>query len=108
MLVPLLEIIAEAIGSPVTSPKVQTLYFRLTDEVASEFDTLMRTDFDVISKIAGNRVADGIKRVRSGMLHIDPGYDGVFGVVSLWEHDKLGIVDSGKEQLSLLTPINPD
>lgn len=102
MLVPLLEIMSEAIGSPVNSPKVQPLYFRLTSEVGTEFDVLMKTPLDAIAKIAGARVADGVARVRKGTLHIDPGYDGVFGVVKLWEdgHDRL--VDSGKEQLSLL------
>lgn len=104
MLVPLLEVISEAIGSPVASRKVQMLYMRLTDEIAPEFDILMRTNLDAISKIAGNRVADGIDRVRMGSLHIDPGYDGVFGVVKLWEDKEKGIVDRGREQLSLLTP----
>jgi len=37
-----------------------------------------------IAKIAGERVAVGIDKVRSGDIVIDPGYDGVFGVVKLW------------------------
>lgn len=103
MLVPLQEIIAEAIGSPVTSPKVQTLYFRLTSDVADEFTLLLKSDPAAIAKIAGNRVADGVTRVRKGTIHIDPGYDGVFGVVKIWGEGKEGIADSGKEQLSLLS-----
>lgn len=105
MLVPLLEVIAEAIGSPVTSPKVQTPYFRLTDEVGSEFDLLLTTPLEHIAKVAGERVAEGIGRVRQGKLRIDPGYDGVFGVVKIWDKGVGGIAESGKEQLSLLTPI---
>lgn len=102
MLVPLQEIIAEAIGSPVTSPKVQAPYMRLTDTVASEFDVLLKTELSNIAKVAGSRVAEGIQRVRDGNLHIDPGYDGVFGVVKLWADGEQGIADSGKEQLTLL------
>ena len=45
MMVPLVEIIAEAIGSPVASPKVQTPYFRLTDEVGSEFLFCLRQKY---------------------------------------------------------------
>lgn len=105
MLVPLLEIISEAIGSPVTSPKVSTPYFRLTDEVGSEFELLLTTPLDCIAKVAGERVAEGIGRVRQGKLKIDPGYDGVFGVVKIWDEGVGGIAESGKKQLSLLTPI---
>ncbi len=103
MTVPLLEIISEAIGSPVTSPKVQGPYFRLIDEVGSEFDLLLRADLTSIAKVAGERVATGIDRVRQGKLTIDPGYDGVFGVVKIWDDGEEGLVESGKEQLSLLT-----
>ena len=103
MLVPLQEIIAEAVGSPVTSPKVQMPYMRLTSEVGNEFDLLLRTNLDAVAKVAGTKVAEGIDRVRKGNLHIDPGYDGVFGVVKIWNDGEKGIADSGKEQLSLLT-----
>ncbi len=102
MLVPLQEIIAEAIGSPVTSPKVQMPYMRLTSEVGNEFDVLLRKELDTIARVAGTRVADGVSRMRKGNLHIDPGYDGVFGVVKIWGKGEKGIGDSNKEQLSLL------
>ncbi len=103
MVVPLLEIISEAVGSPVSSPKTQMPYFRLTDEVADEFTLLLKTDPATIAKVAGSRVAEGVVRVRKGAIHIDPGYDGVFGVVKIWEDGEKGIAENGKEQLSLLT-----
>ena len=103
MLVPLNEILSECIGSPVASPKVIGPYMKLTDEFGSEFNVLLRTSLDAIRKSAGDRVAAGIEKVRKGDLHIDPGYDGVFGVVKLWrEGEEKPLVDSTKEQLSLL------
>lgn len=103
MLVPLLEIIAEAIGSPVASLKTQAAYFRLTDEVGTEFDVLLHSDLQDIARAAGSRVAEGVDRVRRGTLRIDPGYDGVFGVVKIWEDGTAGIVESEKEQLSFFS-----
>ena len=103
MLVPLLEIIAEAIGSPITSPRVQTPYFRLTDEVGSEFEILLSVNLAAIAKIAGERIAEGVHRVRQGKLRIDPGYDGVFGVVKIWDEGERKLVDGSKEQLSMLS-----
>lgn len=102
MLVPLQEIIAEAVGSPVTSPKVQTPYFRLTDGLAGEFNVLLQASVDGIAKIAGDRVAHGVDKVRRGDLVIDPGYDGVFGVVKLWrEGEEKLLVDASREQLAM-------
>jgi uncharacterized protein (TIGR00375 family) len=102
MCVPLQEIIAESLERPVTSPFVQSLYTRLTDEVGSEFSILLEKKPDEIAPVAGDRVAAGIAKVRSGAIHIDPGYDGVFGVVKLWrEGEEKPLVDKSKEQLRM-------
>ncbi len=102
MMVPLIEIIAESIGSPVASPKVQAPYTRLTDEVGNEFFILLQADTRAIAAVAGERIAAGIDRVRKGQLTIDPGYDGVFGVVKIWKDGEKGVADTSKEQLTLL------
>lgn len=102
MLVPLAEIIAECIGSPVASPKVQTPYRQLTDALGGEFSVLLRAPHTDIATIAGERVAAGVDKVRSGDIVIDPGYDGVFGVVKLWrEGEQKPLVDATREQLSI-------
>ncbi|MBI3430310.1 MAG: DNA helicase UvrD [Actinobacteria bacterium] len=103
MLVPLQEIISECIGSPVGSPKVQGPYSALTDALGGEFNVLLHSTMDEIAKIAGDRIAQGIDKVRRGDLVIDPGYAGVCGVVRLWrEGEEKALLDASKEQLSLL------
>ncbi len=102
MLVPLQEIIAESIGSPVASVKVQPLYTKLTDSLGGEFSVLLSASHGDIAAIAGERVAVGIDKVRTGDLVIDPGYDGVFGVVKLWrEGEEKPLVNPGQEQLAI-------
>lgn len=102
MLVPLQEIIAECIGSPVTSPKVWKVYNELTDTYGGEFNVLLNESQERIAKIAGERISVGIEKVRKGDIVIDPGYDGVFGVVKLWkEGEEKPLVDASKEQLSM-------
>lgn len=103
MLVPLIEIIAEAMGTSVASKKVQALYVRLTDEVGTEFSILLQAPLEAVARVAGERVAEGVRRVRRGELVIDPGYDGVFGVVKIWNDGGKSIADNGKEQLTLLS-----
>ena len=36
----------------------------------------------------GEKIAEGVSKVRSGDIVIEPGYDGVFGTVKIWQQDK--------------------
>ncbi len=99
MTVPLQEIIAEAIGSPVASPKVGMVYERLATELGGEFSVLLQSSISSISRIAGERGAEGIDKVRRGDIVIEPGYDGIFGVVKIWGDGTRP--DSTREQLGM-------
>ncbi|MBI5356756.1 DNA helicase UvrD [Candidatus Collierbacteria bacterium] len=102
MLVPLQEIIAEAIGSPVQSTKTQSLYLSLVEKLGGEFEVLLRTKYSEIAGLSNGKIAEGIMKVRSGDIVIDPGFDGVFGVVKIWkEEGKDPMAEASKEQLSL-------
>jgi len=102
MLVPLQEIIAEAIGSPVASKKTQAHYETLVSHFNGEFIVLLTADLKEITKISTVEIADGVRKVRSGDIVIDPGYDGVFGVVKIWKSEKeKSLVDKSKEQIGM-------
>ncbi len=102
MAVPLIEIISEVIGSPVTSPKVERVYTKLLADVGTEFFILLHAPLSLIEKSAGSMMAEGVHRVRNGDIFIDPGFDGVFGVVKIWKDTEGELVSRAKEQLSLL------
>jgi PHP family Zn ribbon phosphoesterase len=103
MLVPLQEIIAEAIGSPVASKKTQAHYETLTNHFNGEFSILLDADLKEITQISTAEIADGIKKVRRGDIVIDPGYDGVFGVVKIWKStEEKALIDASREQLSFV------
>jgi len=102
MLVPLVEIISEAIGSPVTSPKVAIYYDRLIAKCQNEFHILMDEDEKIIASLSTPQIADGVKKVRTGKIVIDPGYDGVFGVVKIWKSEKdKELVSSTGQQIGI-------
>lgn len=94
MIVPLLEIIAQASGSPVTSPKVMEEYLKLTQTLAGEFTVLLKSTPDEITKASNQKIAQGVELVRKGDIVIEPGFDGVFGTVKIWNNKE------GKEEKS--------
>ena len=83
-LVPLQEIIAESLGVGVVSKKVGLAYGQMIKEFGSEFNILLKTPFEILSKTAPSRIAEGIEKVRNGELSINPGYDGVFGRIKIF------------------------
>jgi PHP family Zn ribbon phosphoesterase len=84
-LVPLLEIVAEALSSTVASQKSKNLYSELCSKVGNEMTILLKSEVEDIAKVAGQRVADSVRKVREGDIVIHPGYDGKYGVVRIWD-----------------------
>ncbi|MBP6913034.1 MAG: DNA helicase UvrD [Candidatus Levybacteria bacterium] len=99
-LVPLLEILAEALHTAPNSQKVLTLFDSLIQKFGSEHQILLRTELDSIRSQAGQKISDGIERVRRRDIRIVPGYDGEYGKVSIWKEDADAKVKE-EEQLGL-------
>ena len=83
-LVGLAEILSQALGVGANTKTVRVCYDRLVSEVGSELAVLVDATPDDLERIAGERVAEGVGRVRSGDLTIEPGYDGRYGSVRIW------------------------
>lgn len=83
-LVPLEEIIAQSFGFGKTSKKTTIEYEKMLSLFGSEFKILEDIKISEIKKFDA-RVAGGIEKVRAGNIIIKPGYDGVYGVVSIWD-----------------------
>lgn len=84
-MMPLDEIIVQALGVKSFTKKVEKLYFELIERFGNEFNVLMDADRDELEKCGGERLADAIMKVRGGDLQIRPGYDGVYGEVRIFE-----------------------
>lgn len=101
MMVPLMEILAEAYEVGVGSQRVVTSYESIVTSLGSEFAILLKTPITQIAKVAGPRVAEAISKVRSGDIFIDPGYDGVFGKVQIWPPSESPEAEKEADQGSL-------
>ena len=101
MLVPLIEIIAESLSSTVSSQKSLNEYEKLTNNFEGEFGVLLKTEIKEIEKVVGPKIAEGIKKVRTGDLVIAPGFDGVYGTVKIWPFDSAQDKPEGEKQLAM-------
>jgi uncharacterized protein (TIGR00375 family) len=99
MLVPLLEIIAQSLNSTTGAIKVSEQYEQLIKNLGSEFTILLKTPLEKIARAGNPKIAEGVDKVRKGKISIKPGFDGVFGAVSIWgEGEK---TEFAKQQMSL-------
>ncbi|MCX7994200.1 MAG: endonuclease Q family protein [candidate division WOR-3 bacterium] len=84
-LIPLEEIIAEALGIGRESVAVKNEYIRLCKMFGSEFEILLNTPIEDLRNNTHERIALGIDLARKGKVIINPGYDGEFGIIKLFE-----------------------
>ena len=101
MLVPLLEIISESLKVGVNTKTVAVEYNRLINSLGSEFEILLNVPAKEIERVADPKVAEAIKKVRSGDIVIEPGYDGIFGKVQIWKESQAAAEKETIDQASL-------
>ncbi len=83
-IVPLVEIIAQVVGQTPATKRVAKEYQNLIKKFGNEFNILLNTSYQDLQTSALPGIAKGIKRVREGKVHMEPGYDGVFGKIRIF------------------------
>ena len=101
MLIQLEEIIAESMGLAVKSIKVQEEYERLVTSLDNELKILTKTQIELIAMAAGEKLAEGIQRVRNNRLSIEPGFDNTYGKVQIWDKEEEKNTAPSEEQMGL-------
>jgi uncharacterized protein (TIGR00375 family) len=98
-LIPLDEIVAEAKGLGKTSQAVEREYRTCLAKFGTEFNILVKASKEDLLKGLPAKVAEGVLRVREGKVNIKAGFDGEYGIISIFGDDDKK--DSTEQQLSL-------
>jgi uncharacterized protein (TIGR00375 family) len=84
-IIPLTEVVGEALGVGPSSKKVAAMYVNLLSALGNEFRILLYTPLHDIETVSSSKIAEAIAKMRSGEVAIAPGYDGEFGKVRIFE-----------------------
>ena len=98
-LIPLNEIIAQALNKSSGCQSVWDLYFRLIHEFGNEHKILTDVAISDLNHINPERLSQGINRMRKGQVRIIPGHDGEFGKIFLFQEDETD--ENSQGQLNL-------
>jgi uncharacterized protein (TIGR00375 family) len=98
-LIPLNEIIAQAIGKTAGCKSVWEIYFRYIHEFGDEHSILTEIPISQLMQLNSERIALGIERMRQGLVKIIPGHDGTYGIVNLFNDDTPGEADASQLKL---------
>src|SRR5262245_38006021 len=88
-LVPLPEILAELTSSGVQTRTVERGYDQAIAKLGAELPILQSVPVEDIAHAGSPLLAEAIARLRAGNVIRDPGYDGEYGVIRLFEEDEL-------------------
>jgi len=79
------EIITQALQQSSLGKEGEMFYNKLIDSFGNEMNVLLKSEIKEIEKITLPEIAQGIEKVRKGEVFIQPGFDGQFGKISLWQ-----------------------
>lgn len=83
-LIPLVEVLSEVEGVAVASKRVGKLYAELVRCVGPELFVLEHAPLGELARYGSERLAEGIRRMRSGEVRCEAGFDGEYGAVRLF------------------------
>ena len=87
-IIPLAEVVADAMGKKPAAKAVKVAVERLVADGRTEFGILLDEPLEELPRATSPEVVEAIKRMREGKVTIRPGFDGVYGVISLADHQK--------------------
>jgi superfamily I DNA/RNA helicase len=84
-LIPLKELLSEILDAGPSSKKVEKTYHSYIRTAGSEFDVLLHMPVSDISRKMNDVLAEAVRRMREGEVHITEGYDGEYGKIRVFD-----------------------
>ena len=102
-MIPLKEILSEVVGVGSASKKVNTLYMKLIRKFGNELDILQRAPVEDLNKFSCH-LGEGLSRMRDGQVIRKAGFDGEYGVISVFSEKERAQIKNGGTLVSMAKP----
>ena len=83
-MIPLIEILSEIRNSGTASKSVVRDYAALVQKLGPEIQILLELPIEEVQKAGGELAAEAVRRMRSGEVFIEAGYDGEYGKIKVF------------------------
>ncbi len=103
-LIPLKEVVSEVLGVGPGSKKVHNFYLKLMEDFGSELNVLRNVPPEELKR-HNCHLAEGITRMREGKVIRKAGYDGEFGVISVFTPQEKAEIKNGATLINI--PVKP-
>lgn len=91
-LFPLPEVLGEILGTGPASKRVDEAYARILAEFGPELPLLNWGSTDDLDGEGQGLLAEALRRMRAGRVHLDPGYDGEYGHVGVFNPGEVAVL----------------
>ncbi|MCL5784098.1 MAG: endonuclease Q family protein [Patescibacteria group bacterium] len=98
-IIPLIEIIAEIKHLGTSSKAVNEVYQQVIVRLGNEFELLRKVPLEKIKEEGFVELASALDKMRQGKIYIEPGYDGVYGVIKVFGTEEDRKKTSGQMRL---------
>lgn len=98
-LIPLNEIVAQALDKTGECKSVWDIYFRFIHEFGNEHRILTEVPIQELARVSPRRVSEAVGRMRKGQVRITPGHDGEFGKIRVFDEEP--VEEEARGQLKL-------
>ena len=103
-LMPLEELIADCMGATPASKKVQAAYENALKALGPELYILREAPISDIQAVCGELAAEGMRRLRSGEVIREAGYDGEYGKISIFRPGERDVFSGQTSFIDLAAP----
>ena len=100
-LMPLPELLANCMQTGASSKRVQGAYLEMLKRYGPEFTILRELPLEAAERDMGHGVAEALRRLRTGQVHKQAGYDGEYGVITVFEPHELELLEGQTSLLEL-------
>src|SRR5258708_6567836 len=107
-LVPLNEVIGEVVDAGPSTVGGRRVYQRLLERGGPELTLLTEAPLEQLAHDGPPLLAEALRRMRSGEIHVQPGYDGEYGVIRAFEpEERRRLLNQGTFSFALASSERP-